>query len=172
MGELRNLGMMYHIVGLCPRTDIAMSRCNFGIALYPAWRDAVKASGITQENIQAAIKNYHRVWLDGCGFSEMFDPDRAPMAFLREERKAKLGPSARPLYDIHSIRIAWGEWGPEHITVPGNACGLDIERRSYRGGAMLQPHNIDGIDQAMLLLTVFTTLADHVILDLEVKGLP
>ena len=55
--------------------------------------------------------------------------------------------------------------GPEHITVPGNACGLDVDQGlgAPRDGKVLQPHNIDSSNQVILLLTVFTTIADLII---------
>jgi hypothetical protein len=31
------------------------------------------------------------------------------------------------LWTDRDIRVEWGEWGPEHISVPGNACALDID---------------------------------------------
>ncbi len=168
---MRQVGTMYHITRLCPRTDIDMGRCGFSINLYPAWRQAVEDSKLTQHHIDTAIKNYHRAWLDGCGYDAIFDPDKDPLAEWEERnlgKKSKPGPNARPLYDIHSIRVAWGEWGPEHITVPGNACGLDIDRSSLTGCSLV-PHNIDNFGQVILLLTVFTTFAEHVIDKGEVK---
>src|SRR5487761_180341 len=116
--------MFYHITGLCPRTDIDLGRCGFSIQLWPAWRDAVKASGLAQDKINTVILNCHRAWLDGCGFGAMFDPDEDPMAVWEEKhlhKKRKLGPNAHPLYSAHDIRVSWGEWGPDHITIPGNA---------------------------------------------------
>jgi hypothetical protein len=155
--------MMYHIFGLCPRTDISLGRCGFGIKLYPAWRNAVAASGLTQATINSAIKNLHRAWLDGCGYDKLSDPGVS----IWEEQKPgyKPGQNARPLYDVHSIRIAWGEWGPEHISVPGNACGLDISDgiNAPENGRILTPHNVDSFAQVILLLTIFTTLADRIV---------
>lgn len=158
--------MMYHVIGFCPRTDIHLGRCGFGIKLYPAWAEAVKSSGITQNNVQTAIKSYHRAWLDGFGYDAIYDPENS--GFQKDEKK-KPGPNARPLYDIYSIRVSWGEWGPEHITVPGNACGLDIDSSlgSPRDGRTLQPHNVDSISQMGLILAIFTTFADHIIGGLE-----
>lgn len=168
MNESKYIQPMYHVYGLCPRTDIDMGRCGFGIKLWPSWRDAVAEVGLTQENIQNALKSYNRQWLDGCGFGRMYDPDKRP--FDKDER---LGPNARPLYDIHSIHLTWGEWGPEHITVPGNACGLDISKGICApiNGRVLEPHNIDSFGQVMLLLTIFTTFADHIISELEYRQL-
>jgi hypothetical protein len=162
------LGMMYHLRGICPRTDQSLGRCGFSILLYPAWRAAVEKSGLTQQIVSGVIQTYHRYWLDGCGYNAMFDPDQSPMAKWEERnlgKTPKLGPNARPLYGPHEIRVAWGEWGPEHISVPGNACGLDIDDSigAPRGGRELTPHNIDSFGQVMLLLTVFTFFADHVI---------
>lgn len=170
--EKPKLGMMYHITSLCPRTDISLGRCGFSIMLYPDWRDAVKASVLTQADINCAIKNLHRAWLDGCGFNQMYDPDSDPMADWQAKhlgKVRKLGPNARHLYGPHDIRVDWGEWGPEHITVPGNACGLDLSDGIGlpTNGKALDPHNVDNFGQVILLLTVFTTLADHVIAEAE-----
>jgi len=159
---------MYHIQYLCPRTDIAMGRCGFAIALFPAWKNAVAASGLTQDDIDQLIKNCHRAWLDGCGYNGMIDPDEDPRARWEHEKLGKeqtFGPNAYHLYWEHDIRVAWGEWGPEHIIVPGNACGLDLDNGLGRpkGGKMLQPHNIDSYGQVILLLTVFTSIADHLV---------
>ncbi len=104
----------------------------------------------------------------------MFDPEESPMDKWENKhlgKARKLGPNAVPLYGEHEIRVSWGTWGIEHITVPGNACGLDIDKgyHSPRNGRILVPHNIDNFQQVILLLTVFTTLAGHVIHSLELK---
>lgn len=162
--------MLYHIEGLCPRTDIQMNRCNFGIKLWPSWRDWVKhwsdKNDIDQSRINIGVSNLHRAWLDGCGYSEIYDPDNC--GFDRDKKK-KPGPNARPLYGENAIRIQWGDWGPEHITVPGNACGLDIDSGvgAPRNGRVLLPHNIDTISQQHLLLVAFTWIADCVIVEME-----
>ena len=151
-----------------------MGACGFSIQLFPAWKKAwaeyeyAPGKKFTQETINALIKNCHRAWLDGCGYNAMFDPDESAMDRWEKEKAGKkvtLGPRAAPLYDIHSVRVSWGEWGPEHITVPGDACGLDIDRGfGYSpDGVALHPHNIDNMSQQILLLTIFTTIADYVV---------
>lgn len=138
---------LYHITNICPRTDIAMGRCGFTIHLFESWREAVKVSQLDQEKVDLLIHNMHRQWLDGCGF----------------EKTVKRGPEY-PVYSEHSIRVTWGEWGPEHITVPGDACGLDLDRGLFsRESRRLSPHNVDRLNQVVLLLVVFTTIADCVI---------
>lgn len=158
--------MLYHIKGLCPR-------CNFCISLWPAWRDEVARWGKTQTDINTGIKNMGRAWLDGCGYNSIFDPDNS--GFDRDERKPP-GPNARPMYEPNSaLRVQWGEWGPEHITVPGDACGLDLDWDNFgapRGGKVLVPHNVDSIAQAHLLLVVFTWFADCLILERECRKIP
>lgn len=158
--------MLYHIKNLCPRQE--MSGAGFGIDLWPAWKDAVTESKLTQEMINTAITNMHRFWLDGCGFGGVYDPDNS--GFDRDETKPP-GPNARPIYGPYDIRISWGEWGPEHISVPGNACGLDIwdSIGGPRGGKSLGPHNVDSIRQAHLLLVVFTWVAEGFVLNLKQK---
>ena len=78
----------------------------------------------------------------------MFDPDNCG---CMADPEAKLGPRAHPLYEPNiALRISWGEWGLEHITVPGDACGLDIEHHTFGNtldGPVLQPHNIDTWNQ-------------------------
>jgi hypothetical protein len=160
--------MNYQIIGLCPSLEHHMGGWGFGIKLYPEFKENVIKSGITAENVYNVIKNLGRAWLDGCGYSEFFDPDGPPIGF--SDRKRKPGPNAYPLYEPNeAIRVSWGEWGPEHITVPGNACGLDIDDgiMSPRNGMILSPHNVDSMRQAMLLLIVFTWFAENIHLNSE-----
>ena len=141
--------MNYQITSLCPRFDLSMGGWGFGIKLFPGFREAVETSKITQDQAYKAIENMGRFWLDGCGFNAMFDYDG----------------NKTPLYKPNQdLRITWGEWGPEHITVPGNACGLDIDDGigAPRNGKVLQPHNIDSMQQAMLLIIVFTWFAETI----------
>jgi hypothetical protein len=109
-----------------------------------------------------------RSWLDGCKFATMFDPDNCGFG---ADKKKPLGPNARPLYKPGlDLRVTWGKWGPEHITVPGNACGLDVDENGFgspRDGACLNPHNVDSVNQAHLLLVVFTWFAGVVISNYE-----
>jgi len=148
------MDVLYHIAGLCPRTDIDMGRCGFAVKLYPAWKEAVAAyrlmgtnEPLGQKHVNHVIEVMGKAWLDGCNFRGHYDPPR------------------------HFLRVSWGEWGPEHITVPGNACGLDLDDGigKPRGGKILQPHNVDSIQQAHLLLVVFTYFADTLVMDLEIK---
>jgi hypothetical protein len=145
--------MYYDIIGLCPRTDIDTGQHGFHINLHPKWCGLVEASGIGQYQADHAIKEMGDSWLDACGYGQPFEHD------------GKVG----RLYEARSsIRVSWGEWGPEHITVPGSACGLDIERRGignpFRGGASLLPHNIDHWGQVQLLLIVFTFFAESLVI--------
>ena len=164
--------MFYHITGLCPRTDISTSRCNFSIWLYPQWQEAVKWRALTQDQVNVAIERLGRRGLDGCGYDRIYDPEQSPVDRWETQRGGKpveLGPKARPLYGPESIRVTWGEWGPEHITVPGNACGLDLGTGTlapYKG-RVLHPHNIDNLSQVVLLLTVFTWFAEDLILNYD-----
>lgn len=145
------LPLLYHIAGLCPRTDIDMGRCGFAIKLYPAWKEAWAtyrfndSKCFTQDHANRAVAGMGKAWLEGCGYKD----------------------------DLwrNSIRVSWGEWGPEHICVPGNACGLDLDDIFGKpmGGKLLLPHNVDSIAQAHLLLVVFTFFADTLVLDLELK---
>lgn len=139
--------MHYTIQNLTPRSDISLGRWGFSVLLAPEFKQAVARSGLDNEKARTAIENLGRDWLDGCGYDTLIEYDG----------------KKEPLYKPHtSIRVDWGEWGPEHITVPGNACGLDLGSGigAPPGGACLHPHNVDSMSQAMLLLTVFTWFAE------------
>lgn len=155
---------MYAIRQLCPRTDITMGAHAFSIDLSPAWVEAVAASGMTQEFVDRHIALMGNDWLSVCGWNSYYDPDNSG---VWADRDLPPGPRAVRSPDYRSIRVNWGEWGPEHITVPGNACGLDIGSEFaclFHGGRQLDPHNIDCWAQKQLLLIVFTELAESVIL--------
>lgn len=154
--------MFYHIQHYPSRT---ISGWGPYIQLWPDWKDAVAECGLTQKEVNTAIESMGRTWLNAHGYGAEYDPDNC--GHDRDESKPP-GPNAEPLYKPRDIRISWGEWGPEHITVPGNACGLDI---SYGytigappGGQVLVPHNVDSIYQASLLIVVFLFFADTLIL--------
>lgn len=65
---------------------------------------------------------------------------------------------------LFRTRLSWGEWGPEHLDVPGNACGLDLCDRGsgfgcvYHDGVILLPHNVDCMTQAYALVFMFTSI--------------
>lgn len=157
--------MNYHIDGLLPRPQ--MGGAGFCIKLYPEFKNAVARYDLTQDKVNRVIENLGRAWLDSCGFDSIFDPENSGVDRNPNKKPSK---SARPMYETHSIRIHWGEWGPEHITIPGNACGLDITNSigSPRGGKMLAPHNVDTIKQAHLLLVIFTWFAGVIALNEEI----
>ena len=141
--------MYYQITGLCPRSDLVMGAWGFGIKLFPEFKEMVLKSQITKEQAWTAVENMGRFWLDGCGYDNIFEYDNIK----------------RPLYEPNkALIVQWGEWGPEHISVPGNACGLDLYDgiSSPRNGKILVPHNIDCMSQAMLLLIVFTWFAETI----------
>lgn len=161
---------MYLIRGLSPRRDISMGAHGFAIELSPEWPTLVAASGLTEEQVRGKIANLGNDWLDACGYNGMYDPD-APFDVNQViwPRPRKLGPRATRQYEAsRSIRVQWGPWGLEHISVPGNACGLDIDDHSFgtfiEGARMLTPHNIDSAMQKMLLLIVFTSFAEDIVL--------
>ncbi len=154
---------MYAIRGLCHRRDISMGAHGFCIDLSPEFKATVAKSAITAENIDHLLKQNARGWLDAAGFDSIYDPDNAGHG---RDKSQPPGPNARPLWGVEHLRVAWGEWGPEHISIPGNACGLDIERRGfgtvYPDGAQLQPHNVDSLEQKYLLLIVFAEIAESI----------
>lgn len=145
-----------------------MGRYGFSIQLFPGWRDMVSVAALTQANVNTAICNMGRSWLDRCGYDAMYDPDRSFMDEWENilGKPIKLGPRARKLYEPCHIHVQWGEWGPHHITIPGDACGLDIAaERLWRptGGKALYTHNIDNANQVILLLSIFTFFAETLI---------
>ncbi len=152
----------YAIQHLCHRTDISMGAHGFAIDLHPSTCDAVKASGLDQQKIEVWLERMGRTWLDAAGFDAIFDPDNCG---AWADKAQPPGPEAHPMYRPNfDLGVSWGEWGPEHISVPGNACGLDIERRAfgcmYSKGAQLVPHNVDSLTQKYLLLIVFTEIVN------------
>ena len=164
--------MLYHIVGLSPQRQ--MSGAGFCIHLWPEWKEAVARWSKDQAAINTAIGRLHRGWLDGCGFDAIFDPNEDPLDKWKREKAGaarQYSKEARPLYDEHSIQVSWGEWGPEHINVPGNACGLDIDKgySCPHDGRILGPHNVDSIAQAHLLLVIFTWFADCIVLEERIR---
>lgn len=149
------MNQLYHVQGWCPTPG--MSTAGFQVLLFPAWKEAVERRSLTQENVCGGLNNMGREWLDSHGFDAIFDPDNCG---FEADKNQPPGPNARPMYRPNmNLRVTWGDWGPEHITVPGNACGLDLDKGS-QGGMTLLPHNVDTIRQASLLLTVFLWFAD------------
>lgn len=72
------------------------------------------------------------------------------------------------LMKAYRLRVTWGKWGAEHIIVPGNACGLDVNTAgcfNLLKGMTLLPHNIDSWTQKQLLLIVFTEIAECVLMN-------
>lgn len=177
--------MYYLIRNLTPRTDTTLGAHYFSIDLHPRMRDLVARSGLKQNDVNAYVENRARSWLDACGYDDLWDPDDPgfhgwdiPARRTQVVRDAEgnrtdkwmYGKNARPLYDAHSIRVRWSEWGCHNIQVPGNACGLDICDHEhalccvFHRGATLSPHNIDCWAQKQLFLLIFTDLMETVAL--------
>lgn len=150
---------MYVIDGLLPSGR--MGGHGFCIHLMPQFKEAVAAAELTQELVDQAIKKFEPDWLAKTGYGALFDPDNCGHL---AEKHAIPGPQTRLLH-AGSVRVSWGEWGPEHISVPGSACGLDVQRDGFGcvfpGGVMLSPHNVDGWCQVNLLLIAFTWFAHY-----------
>lgn len=161
--------MYYDIDGLCPSLDLDMGGYGFVIKLWPKFQGMVAGSDLDQQKADRVIQGLGRSWLDACGFDQMYDPDN--YGHRREEKPP--GPNAEPLYrPERDIRVSWGEWGLEHISVPGNACGLDIEKGTSAppGGRVLLPHNVDHWGQVQLLLIAFTWFANTLSLTTDQKA--
>lgn len=129
---------MYRLQGWCPNGE--MGGAGFNIILTPKWKEAVAKSEINQEGVDNLIQNIGNYILKG---------------------------HRRDVVDKHMLfcylRVIWGEWGPEHITVPGNACGLDIDTRCpgcLPEEVALTPHNVDSVYQASMILTIFSRIAE------------
>ena len=166
--------MLYNIYGLCPSKELGGK--GFAIQLWPGWRDAWQSHPLTQDQVNKVIEHMHRIWLDGCGFDAIYDPEEDPLDRWKAQKAGqprKLSTKARPMYGAHDIRIQWGEWGPEHITVPGNACGLDLDQgmNAPLHGRILSPHNIDSLGQVVLLLVVFSWFANHIVANIELDAI-
>lgn len=60
-----------------------------------------------------------------------------------------------------AVKLGFGPWGLEHLTVPGASCGLDLEITNEPvDGRVLTPHNVDNFRQAHLLQTIFSWWAN------------
>ncbi len=156
---------MYAIKCLCHRTDINMGRHGFIIDLHPDLPKMVKHCGLTQKHIEQHLTTCGRQWLDCTGFDLIFDPDNCG---FEKDKELSPGPNARPSYQPNQdLRVTWGAWGIEHISVPGNACGLDLDNTcgcTFSRGVSLTPHNIDSLYQKYLLLITFTEIMNNVFL--------
>lgn len=138
--------MFYHISKYNPSPG--MSASGFNIELFPEFKNLVKEANISQEEANTAVANLSPIWLMNHGYDKTFYEGQ--------------------------IRVRMGVWGLEHISVPGNACGLDITNYSLgvlEGSALLAPHNVDSIKQASLLLTVFLWYADFLMTEWKYKKL-
>ncbi len=161
--------MYYSIDGLCPSGQ-TLSGYGFLVKLFPGFKEMVAAYDLDQDGVNRVIDRYGQTWLDVCGYDSVYDPDNYG---INKDASAAPGPNARPLHEPnYALRVSWGEWGPEHITVPGNACGLDISKGIHapRNGRILVPHNVDGWPQVQLLLITFCWFAEALSLNWEIEG--
>lgn len=153
---------MYSIDGLCPSGQ-PLGGYGFLIHLAPLFKEAVATANLTQAQVDRVLATYGQEWLQKCGFARYFDPENCGH---QAQRPAIPSPETRPSPSHRELRVRWGEWGPEHLTVPGNACGLDLDTHPtrFQGGRTLVPHNVDSWSQVLLLLVMFTWFADYVLL--------
>ncbi len=161
---------MYSIDGLCPSGN-PLGGYGFSIHLSREFRDAVSVSEITQDGVDSVIKTYGVEWLQKCGLGGYFDPENCG---FNAKRPAIPSERTRPSFAGTGLRVAWGEWGPEHITVPGNACGLDIGSgfgSPFDNGKSLHPHNIDSWGQVCALLITFTWFANFILIESRCREL-
>lgn len=146
--------MFYTICGFAHHPGM-MSAHAFSIHLAPEFRELVRNSGITQVEIDRMLEHSGQHWLKLAGYDDEFEEEDG---------------SRTPLWRVgQNLAVRWGEWGPEHITVPGNACGLNIgsgsQFRIHNDGQVLAPHNVDCLEQKYLLTIVFTEIAYILALD-------
>jgi len=116
-----------------------MNGAGFTIALYPKWKELVSKSDLDQERVDRIIEQFKPFWIKG-------HPQSC---------------------NDHYPKVNWGEYGCQNISVEGNACGLDLGS-SFGvpdSDAALLPHNVDTIQQASLILTVFSKIADYMIFE-------
>lgn len=130
---------MYIIRGLMPRGDISLGRYCLCIELHPMMQEIVAASDYSQEKADYWLKLHGKQLLKQC-----------EMEWASE----------------HRLRVSYGPWGLEHISVPGNACGLDIDTSMclFRGGRILVPHNLDSKKQQDLLVLIFCEITSDIVL--------
>lgn len=117
----------------------------FSIRVFPGWKTLVSRIMIPDHESQ---KN----WMDSVG-SELLEG---------------CGYDLKVYGRFGAIRLSFGEWGLEHITIPGNGCGLDITSDSCfcpDGGRVMLSHNVDSMKQAYLLQCIFNWWANHWILE-------
>jgi hypothetical protein len=152
--------MYYDIESFCPIPKCGMGAHSFSITLYAGWKELVEMACLDQDRVDRLIELRGREWLDACGFDRIFDPDNCG---FDADKTLPPGPRAYPTYRPPTdLRIKWGEWGPEHIMVPGDACGLNIDKHCpglCDDSACLLPHNIDTWNQKNLLMIAFTKVA-------------
>jgi len=146
---------LYHVNYWHPRKGL--DKAGFSIQLWPAWkRELAKVDFLNAKAAETYIERFGPEIIEHY-FSyiyKLWEEEK----YTKEERKFKAK---------CELMIRWGEWGPEHITVPGNACGLDIGYApgGPRDGKTLLPHNVDTLEQASALLEIFLFFADTVVLN-------
>lgn len=136
----------YEVVGFCPRTDIDMGRWAFGIRLSSSYAALLKDVPINQKRFDNLHARCHEVLLavQGRDYLDLFHRSYPHLQFWEDTCLLT------------------------NISVPGNACGLDMEwgtfnelgKRDREHAVEYLPHNIDSMAQAVSLLAVWTTWYD------------
>ena len=135
---------MYHIIWQ-PRQG--MNGSGFSIELFPEWKERIIKSDLTFKKANNMINVFKDIWLENHGYDV-------------------------ELHKYGGVRFMWDdEWGIRSLSVPGNACGLDLGTGIglVKGGMALEPHNIDTLRQASLLLTIFSQIADYLIMEKKME---
>lgn len=131
--------MLYEIKNWFPEKK--MNGAGFSISLGEDWPKVVEHYGLTQEYVDTALEKLKDSILEGHGYS-----------------------SSR----YYRLSAKVGKWGIEHISVPGNACGLDLSSNVLnRSGMGLFPHNVDTIPQASMLFCVFSFFSERMAFNYE-----
>lgn len=158
----------YEIVHGIPR--VGELGFGFQIRVWPAWREVVAAYSPTPGAQRAWLHHVGNDLLDACGYGEPFQSFQSVAEELMGITPSSLIPApTERLYDATrgAITFQWGAWGLEHITIPGNGCGLDIDETvalKPDGGVVLLTHNVDTMQQSYLLQCIYGWFAHTMLL--------
>ncbi len=170
------MSQLYEIVHGIPRLG---GDCGFGfqIRVWPRWKEVVRGRTPSRDHQQNWLETVGNDLLDACGYGAPFnlhqDLCKEWLGLESEPTHDNDGPApVERLYDASrgAIVLSWGDWGLEHISVPGNGCGLDIDYNGCtapKGGVVLLPHHVDSMQQAYLSQSIYGWFNHASLLDFE-----
>ena len=137
----------YRIEGFCPRTDISMGRWGFGIRMDTQYAWQLKQLPLRDEWEERIVE----IGTDAV--------------------KATLLHDFKPMFDTPRLHFWENTCLLTNLSVPGNACGLDMDWRDFdhlqadaerdaNYGITWLPHNVDSWWQALSLLQVWLAWYD------------